>query len=53
MEVNETPQLPDDIVLDENTDLDNLPELPPGYVWGLKFIAEAEVVRADGTVKEE
>lgn len=47
------PELPGDIILDETTDLDNLPELPPGYVWGLKFTADAEVVRADGSVKED
>ena len=48
-----TPDLPEDIVLDENTNLDELPELPPGYVWGLKITAEAEVIRPDGTVKED
>ncbi len=45
--------LPEDIVLDENTNLSSLPELPPGYVWGFKVTAEAEVIKADGTVKED
>jgi len=51
--MSEPSELPGDVVLDENTKMDELPELPPGYVWGLKFIAEAEVIKADGTKQED
>lgn len=45
--------LPGDIILDENTNLDELPELPEGYVWGFKVTADAEVIKADGTKQED
>jgi hypothetical protein len=37
---------PDDVPVD-------LPDLPPGYTWGLKVTAHAEVVKAADTQKEE
>lgn len=42
-------ELPADIDLDPDNPPDELPELPPGYVWGLKITAEAEVVHPDGS----
>lgn len=45
------PQLPEPITgpIEDMPSGDELPELPPGYVWGLKITAETEVIRADGT----
>lgn len=40
------PELPADIEVDPENMPDELPELPPGYVWGLKVTAEAEVIKA-------
>lgn len=44
-------ELPADIVIDPANPPpeDELPELPPGYVWGLKITADAEVIKADVT----
>lgn len=42
--------LPADIPLDQVPD--ELPELPEGYVWGIKVTAEAEVIKA-ADVKED
>lgn len=41
------PDLPDDVVFDPDSPPLELPELPPGYVWGLTVTAEAEVIKAD------
>jgi hypothetical protein len=38
--------LPLDIPFDPEQPPDTLPELPPGYTWGLTVTAEAEVVKA-------
>jgi hypothetical protein len=43
--------LPDDIPYDPDNPPSDLPDLPPGYVWGVKVTAEAEVVKA--TEQEE
>lgn len=45
------PDLPEDIDLANMPD--ELPELPEGYVWGLKITAEAEVIKAADIPKEE
>jgi len=37
---------PGDVPFDPNSPPDTLPDLPPGYVWGLKITAEAEVIKA-------
>lgn len=36
-----------DIPFDPDHPPDALPELPPGWTWGLRVTAEAEVVKAD------
>lgn len=38
--------LPPDVVFDPQNPPDELPDLPPGYQWGLKVTAEAEVIKA-------
>lgn len=47
--------LPSDIEFDpENPPAEaELPELPDGFVWGLKITAEAEVIKAADINKEE
>lgn len=48
------PDLPADITFDPDNPPDELPPLPPGYVWGLKITAEAEVIKAaDSQTAEE
>lgn len=37
---------PPDVPLDPENPPEGLPELPAGFVWGLKVTAEAEVVKA-------
>lgn len=44
--------LPSDVPFDLSAPPDSLPELPPGYVWGLSVTAEAEVVKAADAQKE-
>lgn len=44
--------LPADVPFDPNSPPGELPELPPGFVWGLKVTAEAEVIKA-ADLKEE
>lgn len=43
-------ELPADQPMD--TPPDELPDLPDGWVWGLKITADAEVIGPDGKVKE-
>jgi len=38
--------IPEDVPFTLESPPTGLPDLPPGYVWGLKIIAEAEVVKA-------
>lgn len=45
-------ELPQDVEFDPENPPDTLPQLPPGFVWGLKVTAEAEVVKA-ADLKEE
>lgn len=42
-----TVELPSDVQIDPDNLPDALPDLPPGYVWGLKITAEAEVIKAN------
>lgn len=44
--------LPMDVPFDPENPPDALPDLPPGFVWGLKVTAEAEVIKA-ADLKEE
>lgn len=44
--------LPEDIVLESSDIPDELPELPPGFVWGLTVTATAEVIKAADVQKE-
>lgn len=41
-----TVDLPPDVPFDPESPPDALPDLPPGYVWGLTVTAEAEVIKA-------
>lgn len=44
-------ELPGNIIFDPNNppNLEDLPELPEGYVWGITVTADIEVVHPDGT----
>ncbi|SEF34394.1 hypothetical protein SAMN05421837_107365 [Amycolatopsis pretoriensis] len=44
--------LPPDIPIDPDAPPGALPDLPPGYVWGLKITAEAEVIKAADAEQE-
>jgi len=44
--------LPADVPFDVEHPPDTLPPLPPGYTWGLKITAEAEVIPAEPQKEE-